>query len=110
MYKTLAVAALAAVASAQQTIFTVPFSWSGNGMTYYYGNIAMTVDAGYNTLYNRHNQNPSQSETYEFNIYSYADLQYHHEVMQTYMSTYDWKLSILDFTPYGQNVTWNRVD
>ena len=30
--------------------------------------------------------------------------------MTSYTATYDWNLSVLDFTPYGQTVTWSRFD
>lgn len=128
MYKTLAVAALVGSA-ASYTILdsnTYAWNWMNNGFSYYKCSVGLTADAGYRTLYqpsqprsgtNMNNGNmaanqPMQgnSQTYAFNIFSYLRLTFNHEVAENYKTTYDFQLDVLDFTPYGQTVTWKRFD
>jgi hypothetical protein len=112
MYKTLTLAALLGAAAASMTNtgnIIAPF----NIGTYYSGSLTYTFDAGYGTQYNPSGPmapGPDNSQTYAFNIFSYIRLTYTHEAFQAYTSTYDWTLNLLDFTPYGQTVTWSRFD
>lgn len=113
MYKTLAAAALVGAASAAQNVFTpMTFTWanSDNSMVYYTGTVSMTYDAGYTTLYNQGNMMPDSSETYQLNLFAFANLEYQHEAFQAYTGIYDFKLNLLDITPYGQQVQWTRFD
>ena len=111
MYKTLSLAAIVGAAAAQYTNTIIPTFTIGN--SWYTGSLTFTADAGYTTLYNP--QGPmappaDHSETYAFNIFSYLRMTYYHEAFQSYKSTYDFQLNLLNFTPYGQTVSWSRFD
>lgn len=53
---------------------------------------------------------PDVSETYALNFNAWTMLTFWHEIATNYQATYDYKLNLVDFTPYGQSVTWTRVD
>lgn len=118
MFKTLALAALVGAASAtvttnQWTLFTASFP-AGASSPYYSCGMKLAFDAGYGTQYNPKmgpmTPQPDNSETYAFNIFSWVKVSFNHEIMSSYMANYDFKLDVLDFTPYGQTVTWSRFD
>jgi hypothetical protein len=115
MYKALSLAALVGTAAASwsQNLLTFNVPNSDNSMNYYEGSLTVSADAGYTTLYNQQGPNApaaDNSQTYSFNIFSYLRLTYTHEAFDAYTATYDWNLRLLDFTPYGQTVSWNRLD
>ena len=116
MYKTLTLAALAGAAVSTMTNtgdIIAPFTLAMGGTTYYSGELSYTFDAGYTTQYNPAGPaapSPDSSQSYAFNIFTYIRLTYTHEIMTDYTSTYDFQLNVLDFTPYGQTVSWSRFD
>ena len=114
MYKTLAAAALVGTAAAMTptTLFSWNFQNSDNTMSYYSGSMTYNYDAGYKTVYNGQPQagGLDRSETYAFNIFAWADLTFNHEAFQAYKASYDFRFDLIDFTPYGQTVQWNRMD
>lgn len=117
MYKTLALAAVVGTAAAQITpiqLFTFDIKDSNNKVMYH-GDAVLNANVGYTTLYNAPSANPNgpspdNTESYSFNINAGGMLTYNHEAFQSYKSTYDFVLQVLNFTPYGQTVGWNRFD
>ena len=120
MYKTLALTAVAGTVAAdfanlanpmgaQMSLFNVDIKDS-NGNVMYNAQSNIVVNAGYQTLYNYMNQNPANSESYSFNIFAGAMLTFQHEAFQSYMGTYDFAFQLLNFTPYTQVISWNRID
>lgn len=118
MYKTLAIAALAGAVSAQWTQTLVPTVniVDSNGFSYYNFDVKITADAGYQTLYNPKKVGPAwnepegNSETYTFNIFATAVLTFRHELAESYKGVYDFTFDVLDVTPFGQTVNWNRPE
>ena len=102
------------------TFFTINLDDS-NGDPIYWATSSLTLNAGYQTLYNampmgqqtqgpQPTPGPDNSESYAFNIFANAMLTFQHEAMTSYMGTYDFTFQLLNFTPYGQTIAWNRFD
>jgi hypothetical protein len=119
MYKALALTALAGSVAANS------WSWnwntaimnSDNNYNYYQLSLTAEFDTGYQTLYNRQYSSnayqaamPQSSQSYELNIFSWFKFTFWHQAFESYYATYDYKLDLIDFTPYGQAVEWSRFD
>jgi hypothetical protein len=118
MYKALSLAALvgsaAATISNSMSVFSFQYP-TGTSSPYYSASLVMSFDAGYGTQYNPQmmgamQPGPDNSESYAFNIFSWVRASFTHEVMTSYTTTYDFTFNAIDFTPYGQTVTWSRFD
>jgi hypothetical protein len=116
MYKALTFAAGVATVAAQGSITLIsPFTINdGNGKPLYSASLGLKYNAGYTTQYNpqygANTPDASNSETYALNLFANAALTFWHEAFGSYYGQYDFIMDALDFTPYGQTVTWSRFD
>lgn len=117
MFKTVALAAAVGTAAAAGNSITLvaPFTVDdGQGNPLYSASLTFNYNAGYTTQYNPQygsaTPEPSNSQTYAANIFANIGMNFWHEAFGSYQGTYDFILDIINFTPYGQTVTWSRFD
>ena len=115
MYKALALTALAGVASASKmwaydVLPVASLAINDGNFNFLQMGLQVSFDTGYTTLYNNKMADPQGGQAYSLNIFSWTRATFYYQAFETYKANYDFTMKFLDFTPYGQVVTWTRPD
>lgn len=114
MFKAVVGASLAAAATAMMPMGDIipRFEIKNNdGFVYYTGKLSYNANVGYTTMYNANpNAQPDNSQSYQLNIFAWANLVYDHESFEAYWANYQFQFDLFNIVPYGQTFSWNRAD